>query len=65
MITLGNHRHKRWVDEALARAEQIRESKWTESIAVGSRSFVEALKDKLGLRAERRRFLRPNNTGGY
>lgn len=48
--------HKTWVEEALARAEQVRESKWTESVAVGNRGFVETLKSKLGIRAKRRRF---------
>jgi len=48
--------HKAWVEEALAKAEQVRESKWTESVAVGSRGFVETIKDKLGVRAKRRRF---------
>lgn len=48
--------HRTWVEEALARAEQVRESKWTESVAVGSRDFVETLKSKLGVRAKRRRF---------
>ena len=31
--------HKTWVEEALARAEQVRESKWTESVAVGKQGF--------------------------
>jgi REP element-mobilizing transposase RayT len=45
--------HRTWVEEALARAEQVRESKWTESVAVGSRSFVETIRGKLGVRAKR------------
>ena len=48
--------HRAWVDQALAGREQARESKWTESVAVGSRSFVETIKGKLGVRAKRRRF---------
>ncbi len=47
--------HRTWVEEALARAEQVRESKWTESVAVGSRSFVETIKSKLRVRAKRHR----------
>jgi putative transposase len=47
--------HGAWVEEALARAEQIREVKWTESVAVGSRDFVETVKAKLGIRAKGRR----------
>jgi REP element-mobilizing transposase RayT len=47
--------HSAWVAKALARAEQVRESKWTESVAVGSRDFVETIKAKLGVRAKGRR----------
>ena len=47
--------HKGWVEEALARPEQVRESKWTESVAVGSRDFVDTIKRKLGVRAKGRR----------
>jgi putative transposase len=49
--------HKGWVEEALARAEQVRESKWTESVAVGSGDFVAAIKRKLGVRVKGRRIL--------
>jgi putative transposase len=48
--------HESWVREALAGAGRVRESKWTESVAVGSREFVETVKGKLGIRAKRRRF---------
>jgi putative transposase len=44
-----------WTEEALARAEQIREGKWTESVAVGSRDFVENVKSKFGIRAKGRK----------
>ena len=47
--------HNEWVEEALARAEQVREGKWTESVAVGSRDFVETIKAKLGIRGKGRR----------
>jgi putative transposase len=48
--------HSAWAELALAGAEQLRESKWSESVAVGSRDFVETIKGKLGVRAKRRRF---------
>ena len=48
--------HRAWVEQALAGNELARDSKWTESVAVGSRNFVEILKSKLGVRAKRRRF---------
>jgi putative transposase len=47
--------HKAWVEEALGRAERAREGKWTESIAVGSKDFVESMKARLGIRAKGRR----------
>jgi REP element-mobilizing transposase RayT len=47
--------HSARVEEALVRAEQVRESKWTESVAIGSRDFVETIKAKLGVRAKGRR----------
>ena len=46
---------EKWVDEALARGDMVRESKWTESVAVGSRDFVETIRRKLGLRAKGRK----------
>ena len=47
--------HEAWVEEALARSELGRESKWTESVAVGSREFVERIEGKLRVRAKGRR----------
>ena len=47
--------HTGWVEEALARSEQARESKWTESIAVGSRDFVDVIKRGLRVKAKGRR----------
>jgi len=41
--------HRSWVEESLRSADHARESKWTESIAVGSRAFVERTKVGLGL----------------
>lgn len=46
---------KTWVEEALGGAEQTREGKWTESIAVGSRNFVEMVKGELRIKAKGRR----------
>jgi REP element-mobilizing transposase RayT len=46
--------HRDRVERALARCEQVRESKWTESVAVGSADFVKAVKTKLGARARGR-----------
>ena len=40
--------HATWVDEAVNQGSKPREVKWTESIAVGSKEFVEKIKEKLG-----------------
>lgn len=50
--------HSLWVEQALTRAEQVRESKWTESVAVGSSDFVETIKSKLRIRAKGRRIFK-------
>jgi hypothetical protein len=47
--------HKTLVEEALPRVEHVREGKWTENIAVGSRKFVESRKGEPGMKAEGRR----------
>ena len=47
--------HKTLVEKALPRAEHVREGKWTENIAVGSRNFVEIIKGELGMKAKGRR----------
>ena len=42
--------HRSWVEEALKSEEKIRESRWSENIAVGSLSFIEQVKTDLGAR---------------
>jgi putative transposase len=46
--------HKRWVEASLRVNESKRESHWTESLAVGSKSFIEELKMRLGFKAKGR-----------
>ena len=36
--------HKRWVEDYLGNGKNIRDEKWTRSIAVGSRGFVDRVK---------------------
>ena len=55
--------HRQWVAEVLGTGEIVRESKWTESIAVGSSEFVEEVKEELGMRAAGRSVLK--NTDGH
>jgi putative transposase len=47
--------HKKWAEEILKAKNYVRESKWSQSIAVGSKSFVEVIKEKLGIRAKSRK----------
>ena len=51
--------HKKWVEEILKTQNYVRESKWSQSIAVGSKSFVEIIKEKLGIREKDRKAGRP------
>jgi hypothetical protein len=46
--------HKRWVEASLQADESKRESHWMESIAVGSRLFIENVKMTLGFKAKGR-----------
>jgi hypothetical protein len=50
------------VEEVLASANCFRESKWTESIAVGSEQFVAATKQLLGSKAKGRQVIGENET---
>ena len=43
--------YKWWVDEILMSGETVRESKWTESVAVGNIKFIGKVREKLGIRA--------------
>jgi len=47
--------HKEWVEELLKDGTDSRQSEWTESIAVGSESFIEEIKGKLNVRAKGRK----------
>ena len=40
------------MNESLAHGENYRQTEWTESIAIGSKSFIEAIKEKLGILAK-------------
>ena len=49
--------HELWVDEALMKGGGSRDSMWTESIAVGSKKFVELTKKVLGRKAKGRKLV--------
>ena len=52
--------YKSWLEDVLRKDVHAREEKWTQSIAVGSKFFVEKVKDKLGFKAIGRKVV---NTG--
>ena len=43
--------HKGWVDGILMGGKSARESKWTESVAVGNMQFIGTVREELGIRA--------------
>ena len=49
--------HKHWLEEAVVAGKVVREPAWSESIAVGSKRFVEEIKVKLGIRAMGRKVI--------
>ena len=49
--------YRGWVEEALEGSGHERRPEWTESIAVGSESFLRSIKERLGIRAKGRTVL--------
>jgi len=47
--------HKELVDESLKNGNNFRQDQWTESIAVGSKDFLEIIQEKLGILAKGRK----------
>ena len=48
---------RKMVEEDLAKSKQSRDSKWTESVAVGSKVFIEATQKRLGMKAKGRKII--------
>jgi len=46
--------HRKWVQAALEETDAKRESRWTESVAVGDSLFIERIKSAMGARAKGR-----------
>jgi len=40
--------HKQWVENSLSDGDNFRDSKWTESIAVGSEAYIQNVKELMG-----------------
>jgi len=53
---------KKWITEMISARKLLREKKWTESIAVGSQTFVGNIKTLLGSRADTRKVIANNGT---
>ncbi len=47
--------HKEWAEECLKRVNGSRDPYWSESIAVGTKEFVEETREKLGYKAQGRK----------
>jgi len=55
--------HKELVSESLANDRNARQTRWTESIAVGNKCFIETIKEKLGILARGRKIIEKD--GGF
>ena len=49
--------HCKWVDSAQKIGKGFKENKWTQRIAVGSKTFIEKMKESLGIRARGRKII--------
>jgi putative transposase len=52
----------KWVDSAIKTDNSDKENKWTQSIAVGSKTFIEKMKKALGYRATGRKIISVDDT---
>jgi REP-associated tyrosine transposase len=57
------HAHREWVEERLRSGWTARDARWSESVAVGSESFVDGVRKQLGL--ERRHRVIPWGKSGH
>ena len=54
--------HSRWVDSEIQNDSRNKENKWTQSIAVGSKTFIEKMKKALGYRTKGRKIISADDT---
>ena len=54
--------HRQWVEQGLENGLAIRDDRWSEAIAVGSRPFLEKVKGELGLKATYREVIEADGT---
>jgi putative transposase len=51
-----------WVDSAIQTDSSCKKTKWTQSIAVGSKPFIETMRETLGFRAKGRKITGADDT---
>ena len=56
------HSYEKWIEDSLAVDSLKRESKWTESLAIGSLNFANRLKLKLGRKVRYKKIFREETT---
>ena len=54
--------HYKWVESAIQTENSDKETKWTQSIAVGSKTYIEKMKKTLGYRAKGRKIIKAEDT---
>ncbi len=54
--------HYKWVESSIQSDNFNKENKWTQSIAVGTKAFIEKMKGTLGYRAKGRKIIRADDT---
>ncbi len=54
--------HRKWVEEVLGNGSKIPNEKWSRSIAVGTKAFLEETKQRLGIRAKGRKIVNDENS---
>jgi putative transposase len=54
--------HRQWVEQGLENGLSSRDDRWSESIAVGSLSFVDTVKSDLGMKASHRDVIEANGS---
>ena len=52
----------KWVESAIQTENSDKETKWTQSIAVGSKTFIEKMKGALGYRVRGRKIICADDT---
>ncbi len=64
-IRAFKHTYDIWIEEYLNSKKYQRESRWTESIAVGEEDFIEKIQSKLGEKAKGRKILKSKDKDSY